>query len=71
MIEIFRDRADYYRFRIKAKNNHILAYSEGVYTDRKGCIRGLRSLLSNIGLPENKIEHALDNLKEVEEKIYV
>lgn len=47
MIEIYKDKKEEFRFRVKAKNNEIVAISEG-YTSKQGCKKGIASLLDNI-----------------------
>lgn len=42
-IEIFRDDAGNFRFRVKARNGEIIAQSEG-YFKREGCINGVNAL---------------------------
>lgn len=41
--ELYRDRADRFRFRLRAKNGKIIAVSEG-YTSRAGCLNGVLSV---------------------------
>lgn len=47
MIEIYKDKKEEFRFRVKAKNNEIVAVSEG-YVSKQGCRKGIDSLLDNI-----------------------
>ena len=44
--ELYMDKADEYRFRLKARNGKIIAVSEG-YTTRTGCENGIDSVRIN------------------------
>jgi len=44
--EIYKDKADEFRFRLKAKNGQIIATSEG-YTTLKNCVNGIESVKKN------------------------
>ena len=44
--ELFRDRAEQYRFRLKATNGKIIAVSEG-YGTRAACENGIQSVQNN------------------------
>lgn len=44
--EIYQDKAEEYRFRLKAKNGQIIAVSEG-YTTMKNCVNGVNSVIKN------------------------
>jgi uncharacterized protein YegP (UPF0339 family) len=47
MIEIFRDKAKEYRFRVRAVNGRILVVSQG-YTRKRACFKGLGALVRNL-----------------------
>ena len=44
--ELYKDKADQYRFRLKARNGQIIAVSEG-YTSRSACENGIDSVRKN------------------------
>jgi len=46
-IEIYKDSADLYRFRIKASNGEIIAVSES-YTSKQNCQKGIDSVKENV-----------------------
>ena len=50
--EMYRDKAGFYRFRLKARNGEIIAVSES-YTAKAGCINGIESVQKNA--PEAEI----------------
>jgi len=70
MIEIFQDRIDQWRFRIKAANHKILASSEG-YNQKESCINGIRSLLENVGVDKITRNLLIKSIKERKERIDV
>lgn len=41
--EVYRDRAGEYRFRLKARNGEIIAFSDG-YAGKVGCLEGIESV---------------------------
>lgn len=41
--EVYRDRAGEYRFRLKARNGEIIAFSDG-YVAKAGCLEGIESV---------------------------
>ena len=47
MFEMFKDKDGYWRFRVKALNNKIIAVSEA-YTSKHNCIKGIKSLIKNV-----------------------
>ena len=47
MIEIYRDKKGEFRFRVKARNNKIVAISEG-YVNKRNCLNGINSLINNV-----------------------
>lgn len=49
--EMYQDRSDQYRFRLKARNGKIIAVSEG-YTTRAACENGIASVRRNTDLAE-------------------
>lgn len=49
--EIFMDKANEYRFRLKAGNGEIILASEG-YKDRASCDNGVESVRTNAPVPE-------------------
>ena len=51
--EMYRDKAGFYRFRLKARNGQIIAVSES-YTGRAGCLNGIESVQKNA--PEAQIQ---------------
>jgi hypothetical protein len=68
MIEIYQDKIDQWRFRIKAANYKILAHSEG-YVQKESCIKGIRSLLENVGVDKVTRELLINSIKEIKERI--
>ena len=44
--EIFQDRADEYRWRLRAANGQIIATSGEGYTSKDGCEGGMRAVVS-------------------------
>ena len=44
--EMYQDKADAYRFRLKARNGEIIAISDA-YTARAGCLNGIESVRKN------------------------
>ena len=50
--EMYKDKADEYRFRLKARNGEIIATSEG-YTSKASCENGIESVKKNA--PEAEI----------------
>lgn len=42
-IEVFIDKNDQYRFRVKAANGEVLCQSEG-YTNKQKCYQGIRAM---------------------------
>ena len=44
--EMYRDKAGFFRFRLKARNGEIIAVSES-YTAKTGCINGIESVQKN------------------------
>ncbi len=44
--EIYKDKADEFRFRLKATNGQIIAQSEG-YTTHANCVNGIESVKKN------------------------
>ena len=51
--EIYQDKAGELRFRLKARNDEIIATSEG-YKSMKSCVNGVESVKKNA--PESQIE---------------
>lgn len=49
--EIYKDKANDYRFRLKASNGEIIAVSEG-YHSKKSCINGIQSVKRNVQKPK-------------------
>ena len=49
---MYKDKADEYRFRLKARNGEIIATSEG-YTSKASCENGIESVKKNA--PEAEI----------------
>jgi len=47
-IEMYKDVAMKWRFRVKANNHKIIAISEG-YNSRQACLNGIRSLIRTTG----------------------
>lgn len=41
--EVYRDRAGEYRFRLKARNGEVIAFSDG-YAGKAGCLEGIESV---------------------------
>lgn len=44
--EVYKDKADEFRFRLKATNGQIIAASEG-YTTKASCLNGIESVKKN------------------------
>lgn len=44
--ELFQDKSGKYRFRLKSKNGHVIAISEG-YCAKAGCLNGIESVKKN------------------------
>ena len=53
--EVYKDKAEQFRFRLKAKNGQIIAVSED-YTTLRKCLNGVASVQKNA--PDAKIEDA-------------
>lgn len=51
--EVYKDKADKYRFRLKAGNGEVIASSEA-YESKAGCMNGIEAVKNNA--PEAKIE---------------
>ena len=46
MFEVYEDGAFEWRWRLKAKNNRIIAVSEG-YNEKQGCLNGIKSVMNH------------------------
>lgn len=44
--QVYLDKSDHYRFRLKARNGEIIAVSDS-YTARAGCLNGVESVKKN------------------------
>ncbi|QSZ66937.1 DUF1508 domain-containing protein [Methanofollis aquaemaris] len=44
--EVYRDKGDEYRFRLKASNGQVIATSQG-YKSRESCMKGIESVRNN------------------------
>jgi uncharacterized protein YegP (UPF0339 family) len=53
--EVYKDKADKYRFRLKAGNGEIIAVSEA-YESKAGCLNGVESVRGNATKAEVNIE---------------
>ena len=51
VFEVYKDKADEYRFRLKASNGQTVLSSEG-YTAKAGCLNGIESVKENCMIPE-------------------
>ncbi|MBP3891240.1 MAG: YegP family protein [Solobacterium sp.] len=51
--EVYKDKGDEFRFRLKAKNGQVIAVSEG-YTALKNCLNGIASVRKNAESPIEK-----------------
>lgn len=49
--EVYRDRAGEYRFRLKARNGEIIAFSDG-YAAKAGCLDGIESVKKYVSQAE-------------------
>lgn len=49
--ELYRDKAGFFRFRLKARNGEIIAVSES-YTGWAGCLNGIESVKKNAAIAE-------------------
>lgn len=54
--EVFRDRADEYRWRLVHHNGNVIATSGEGYTSKQNALKGMRSVMSNA--PEATVEDA-------------
>ena len=45
--EMYQDKAEFYRFRLKARNGEIIAVSE-TYLAKAGCLNGIESVKKNV-----------------------
>ena len=50
--EIYKDKADEFRFRLKATNGQVIAVSEG-YSSHANCVNGVESVKKNV--PEAEV----------------
>lgn len=46
--EVYRDKSNHYRFRLKASNGQVIANSQG-YESRASCLKGIESVRKNAG----------------------
>lgn len=60
--EVYQDKADEFRFRLKARNGEIIAVGEG-YKAKKSCINGIESIKKNAPDAEVVIEEKKDDKK--------
>jgi len=44
--EVYQDKSDQYRFRLKASNGQVIATGEA-YTTKKACLNGIESIKKN------------------------
>ncbi len=51
VFEVYKDKADEYRFRLKASNGQSVLSSEG-YSAKAGCMNGIESVKENCKVPE-------------------
>jgi uncharacterized protein YegP (UPF0339 family) len=51
--EVFKDKSEQYRFRLRAPNNEIIATGEA-YTTKAACMNGIESVKTNA--PDAEIE---------------
>ncbi len=51
VFEVYKDKADEYRFRLKASNGQTVLSSEG-YAAKAGCMNGIESVKENCKVPE-------------------
>jgi uncharacterized protein YegP (UPF0339 family) len=51
VFEVYKDKADEYRFRLKASNGQFVLSSEG-YSAKAGCMNGIESVIENCKVPE-------------------
>ena len=58
--EIYKDKAEEYRFRLRAANNEVIAMSEA-YTTKKGCIKGVESVKENAPIAELEDQTVFNN----------
>jgi uncharacterized protein YegP (UPF0339 family) len=57
--ECYKDKADEYRFRLKAGNGETILASEG-YKSKASCTNGIESVIKNSALPERFIKKQTD-----------
>ena len=55
--EVYTDKSEEFRFRLKAKNGQVIAVSEG-YTTMKNCMNGVASVQKNAVDAKTEIEEA-------------
>lgn len=67
--EIYLDKAEEYRFRLKARNGEVIAVSEG-YKEKRGCTNGIESVRKNAASAEieNQIGKSEDQSSNKSEK---
>lgn len=61
--EIFRDRADEFRWRLKASNGKIIAVAGEGYVDKRDCLAGIHSVQS-AGQAAAHVDRTLDESPE-------
>ena len=60
--ECFKDKADEYRFRLKAGNGEIILSSEG-YNAKAGCTNGIESVKKNCSNPDRFVKNQTESGK--------
>ncbi len=61
VFEIFKDKKDRYRFRLRAKNQEIIAASQG-YSNKQACRKGIDSIKNNASKAD-VVEKGKDEIK--------
>ena len=51
VFEVYKDKAEEYRFRLKASNGQLVLSGEG-YAAKAGCLNGIESVKENCMIPE-------------------
>lgn len=57
--ECYRDKANEYRFRLKAGNGETVLASEG-YASKASCTNGIQSVIKNSAIPERFVKKKTD-----------
>ncbi len=64
--EVFKDKKGEWRFRLRARNNEIIAVGEG-YTSKQNCLKGIKSIKKNAGGAKIIDKNTGATIEEIEE----